>query len=412
MRAALSIFMGTLVLGAVAGWLSTPERGAVAADSSKPEVSPIPARERPAPTTAGLLEDSKAWGKNATEKGGNPYSGEVAKWTDEEIRSALEESLKNRDFLLDTRKARWIASALLAEWMKRDCVAAREWFLTIPPLVRNGMMTIFFARAWPAEHGSEGLAFVKANPQVFENVSPWPILVKNVEASAAGGPASVIELIGELDKLKLRIPSEDQASFPEHFDFSGLVKSPEMLALLKSGHGKFFLSAWYAQDRDACFDWVIRDGDVSDLTAMVATEAEKSLDGVHWLGAKYEAMSPDQRQSMEWRIPAGSPEFILDLSAGIRNEAAADTLRSVSADWVFRGKVAEAMEVLGTMKDPARRVEALEKSDRGQIRSRGRREDFRPLTEGDEQILRRHLQEWNATPEQTVAIVSKFQHAK
>ncbi|RYD20950.1 MAG: hypothetical protein EOP88_13135 [Verrucomicrobiaceae bacterium] len=414
MKAALSFFVGTLVLGAAAGWVVLPARqdGKVEARETlqTPATAPAPApapptRERPLPTTAGLMEESKAWMKSITEKGFNPYAEEMEKWTDEEIRSALQESLRNRDFLMDSKSARSIASGLLKEWMKRDCAAASEFFLTIPAPIRNGAMTYSFSVAWPAEHAAEGLAFVKANPQVFEGASPWSILSKNIEARAAGGAASVVGLLGELREAKLDLAFENPVKLPEGFDFGTLMKSPEMEELTRKNQAKFFVRAWCTQDREACFDWMVEKGNLQDLPNLIAFSPDHA-EGLRWVGSKYETMDPSARDKIARGIRIGNTEVVQKMAEGMADVEVAGGLRAIGGEWVFAGAVPAAMQVLEGIPDPARRLQVLEEVEQAKMRS------VRPMSRGDAQIFRKYLQEWNATPEQIEAIVTKFQRPK
>lgn len=414
MKTALSFFMGALALGAATGWVMLPAKreGKVEAREAlqKPAAAPAPAsasaaRERPLPTTAGLMEESKAWMKSITEKGFNPYAEEMEKWTDDEIRSALQESLRNRDFLMDSKNARSMASGLLKEWMKRDCAAASGFFLTIPAPIRNGAMTYSLSMAWPAEHAAEGLAFVKANPQVFEGASPWSILSKNIEARAAGGADSVIKLLGELREAKLDLAFENPVKMPEGFDFGALMKSPEMEELSKKGQAKFFVRAWCTQDREACFDWMVEKGNLQDLPNLIAFSPDHA-EGLRWVGSKYETMDAAGREKVAGGIRMGNSEVVRKMAEGMTDAEQADGLRSIAVKWIMAGPVSEAMGVLGSISDPVRRLQVLEDAGPDQLRG------DRPLSPANAQVLRNHLEKWNATPEQVEAILSKFQPVK
>ncbi|RYD20555.1 MAG: hypothetical protein EOP88_14600 [Verrucomicrobiaceae bacterium] len=408
--------MGTLVLGAAAGWISFPgnkdgktgpgETSAKAPSATPATASTPTSRERPLETAAGLMEESKAWAKNVRESGFNPYAEEMAQWTDEEIRSALQESLRNRDFLMDSGSARSMASGLLREWMKRDCAAASDFFLTIPAPIRNGGMTLSLSMAWPAEHAAEGLAFVKANPMVFEGASPWSILSKNIEARAAEGSASLIALLGDLRESKLDLGFENPMKMPQGFDFETLMKSPEMEELTEKGQAKFFARAWYAEDREACFQWMKEKGNLQDLPNLIAFASDDYTDGLRWIGSKIETMEPAGREKVIEGIRVGGGEVLDKIARGMSDPAQADDLRAASVRWIMAGPVAESMKVLGCIPDPARRVRALQEADVNP------KPGQRPMSPANAQVLRNHLKEWNATPEQTEAIMNKFQSVK
>lgn len=93
-------------------------------------------------------------------------------------------------------------------------------------------------------------------------------------------------------------------------------------------------------------------------------------------------------------------------SAGIGEREVAEDLRASCAEWLFTGEVVGALEVLGGLPDPARRLQALEDFDAGEARR------FSRMSPGDVEILRARLEEWTATPEQVESLVNKYQRKK
>ncbi|RYD20946.1 MAG: hypothetical protein EOP88_13115 [Verrucomicrobiaceae bacterium] len=349
------------------------------------------------------MEETRLWGKNATAKQPNLYHEELATWTDADIRAALDESLHNRDFLLDTRGARRLVAGLLAEWVNRDWSAASQWFLTMPESIRSGDMALFLSFAWPPEHAAEGLAFVKANPEAFERSSAWSIAVKNIEARAQEGAASVVALLGELREARLGLSFEETVKFPKDFDFATLMRSPEVVEMLGKGQGEFFAGAWYAQDREAFYGWVMETGALRSLPEMVALGSDNPEKGLHWLGAKYQTLDAADRETLMLGSPVGHADIMGKMIEGITDPRVAEDLRASCAEWLFIGETAGALEVLGGIRDPAARLSALEEFDAEKAKR------FSQMAPGDVSLFRTRLEQWGATPEQVDTLVKKFQ---
>ncbi|RYD20557.1 MAG: hypothetical protein EOP88_14610 [Verrucomicrobiaceae bacterium] len=407
MKAVLPVFIGALLLGGAVRWASRSGVGdEVSVSPGRGDASASTTRERTAPTPSELMESTRVWVKDSTAMQPNPYHEELAAWTDAEIRAALEESLGNRDFLLDTRDARNLVYGLLAEWVHRDWAAASTWFLTIPEGLRSDEMVLSFGYAWPAAHAAEGLVFVKANPQVFESSSAWSIGLKNIESRAVEGAASVISLIGELREAKVGLGFKETVKFPENFDFATLMRSPEVVELRRNYQGEFLAGAWYAQDREACFGWVKESGALRDLSDIVALGAENPEDGLRWLGSKYEALDAADRKTLMLGTPPGNADIMGKMIAGIGDPRVVEELRASCAEWLFMGEVVGTLEVLGGIRDSATRLQVLEEFEGEKARR------FSAMSPGDVEIFRKRLKEWNATPEQAEALVEKYQQRK
>ncbi|RYD17389.1 MAG: hypothetical protein EOP88_26835 [Verrucomicrobiaceae bacterium] len=247
---------------------------------------------------------------------------------------------------------------------------------------------------------------MKANPQVFEGASPWSILMKNIEARAGEGSASVIALLEELREARLDLGFENVAKMPEGFDFETLMMSPEMEELAKRGQAKFFVRAWCKEDREACFGWMREKGNLQDFPNLIAFSSDDHSEGLRWIGSKVETMEPTEREKVIGGIRIGSGEVVRKMAEGMSDPEQADDLRSIAVRWIMSGPVAESMKVLGSIPDPARRLRALEEADVNPGPGQ------RPMSPANAQVLRNHLKEWNATPEQTDAIMNRFPSVK
>lgn len=410
MKSLVLTFAGTLLLGAITGWAAmqrelpaTPKQVTVGDVALAPQSS-----TRPLATAVSLVKASRDM-MERLKQGESPYAETVSEWTTEEIRAALAECLSNRDFLLEANGARSIAMALLTEWLKRDCDAASAWFLSIDSASIKTQMIMAVSRSWPPEQAEKGLAFLIGHPEVFNGASGWAIIVKNIERRAQEGPQAVVGLLRELQEAKLGLDFENPAKFPPSFDFATLMNSAEVADLGETGSAKAFVRAWYAQDRDAAFQWLLETKGAKALMTLTRDPAGQMPEDLQWLGGKYTRLDAAQREEFRAGIEPGytwNPDRIVKLAAGASDPAAADELRGAGTQFIYAGMTRQAIPLLAQISDPARRLEILENAaPQGSLASQPQRRRFTPA---DEAELRKSLAEWHATDSQTESILSKF----
>lgn len=410
MKPLLLTFTGTLLMGAITGWAASsakkpvPLPGAAARHATSASQATAPP-----PVTAADLKKVFREADKDDDFGDSVYADAVAGLTTEEIRAALAESLTNKDFLLKAYGARSVAFALLAEWLKRDCHAAGEWFLSIDSAPLKEEMVMLLGSFWPTEQAEKGYAFLLAHPEVFNGHTGWSIILKTFESRAQGGPQAVVDLLRELRERKFDVRFGNTPRFPESFDFPALMNDPEVAALWDRDEGRPLVRAWHAQNRDAAFQWLLETKGAGSL-AIVASSQKGDIPGnLQWLGSKYAALDPTQREEFREVIESGgvwTSARVTKLVAGTTDPAAADELRGMGVRFIFSGKTRDAIPLLAGIADPVRRLEILENATpQGSLAGQPHRWEFTPA---DEERLCKSLNEWNATEGQIESIITKF----
>ena len=343
------------------------------------------------------------------------YSEELAGWSVDEIRAALNEALSNKEFLLDSGGASGLANNLLSEWMKRDCDGALQWYLTIAPPAIRMKMALSLSRNWPPDQPEKGLAFLKAHQELLPGGQGWAIIILNIESRAKTGPAAVGSLLAEFREAKIDLGFENPVTFPPNFDFPALMAHPEMQTLKERS---LFLHSWKAQDRDGAFDWLLKNEGIGGLSVLAGSQYGSTRDDLEWLGGstrddlkwlgkRFERLEPAQRAELVSKVGIswmGDPTCVSSIIDGIRDPQVADETREFGIQMIFAGHIIEAVPLLGGISDPAKRLTILENAQPQALVTHY----VRHLSPADEAVLRKALSDWNTTSEQTETIISKF----
>lgn len=413
MKIRILIFLGMAAVGAAVTWASQARTAVtqitpVEQKEAKPTL-PLP---RPMPTSADLIRLSRETMEKMLTPGTSIYSEELAGWSVDEIRAALNEALSNKEFLLDSSVASGLANNLLAEWMKRDCDGALQWYLTIAPPAIRMKMALSLSRNWPPDQPEKGLAFLKAHQELLPGGQGWAIIILNIVSRAKTGPAEVGSLLAELREAKIGLTFLNPITFPPNFDFPTLMAHPEMQGQKdKPIFNATLLQAWKAQNRDEAFDWLLKNW---GLNALYVKQFYSSIEGVNkddleWLGERYQNLDPSQRSKVVSIMSSNwirSPEIATSFIAGIRDPQIANEARELGVQLIFTGRIRDAVPFLAGISDPAKRLFILENAQpQGEVADNS---SMRKFTPADEALLRKNLSEWNATAEQTEAIISKF----
>ncbi len=413
MKTRILIFLGMAAVGAAVAWASHTRTAAPSnAPVEQKEANPALPLPRPIPTSADLIRLSRETMEKMLTPGTSIYSEELAGWSVDEIRAALNEALSNREFLLDSGAASGLANNLLAEWMKRDCDGALQWYLTIAPPAIRMKMALSLSRNWPPDQPEKGLAFLKAHQELLPGGQGWAIIILNIENRAKTGPAAVGALLAELREAKIGLTFLNQSTFPPNFDFPALMAHPEMQTLNDQAiFNATLLQAWKAQNRDEAFDWLLKN---RGLNALYLKQFYSSIEGVNkndleWLGERYQNLDPSQRSKIVSIMSSNwirSPEIATSFVAGIRDPQIADEARELGVQLIFTGRIRDAVPFLAGISDPAKRLFILKNAQpQGEVAENSSMRKFSPA---DEATLRKTLADWNATSEQTETIISNF----
>ncbi len=406
----MAVFAGAALLGGVLGW------GGGARQGDGKEVSSIAAERGEGQRAKWRKEDFlKALPRVSPDrKDFNPLTKELADWTDEELRAALEASLTHPDCLLPGDPAEWIPRFLMAEWMRRDFDAALAWFEGLEPGKSKEKMTMAVVVHWPEERGEEGFEYLLANRELLSRWSS-SLVINAFQGRVNDGAAAVLDFMHRLGEEGQDFPfGIDGIKYPPGFDFPALVGSDEFAGLKELGGGAYsgadwILCAWHMQDREAAYDWLMANRGVGALDKIAGNHRVNREENLAWLAGKFEAMDGSEREEFGSAVLEKwirFPDMLRHFAGGLKEPALLDEIRGIGVQSIFVGEVHGAMPLLEEMK-PARRIELLENAEPGPAFS-GVDRHYRHFTETDEALLRRKLAEWQAGEEQIERIVSRF----
>ncbi len=372
---------------------------------------PPPAVSKPKWTRADVLRSAKDRAEKVRTPGYNPYDDIVADWTDDDIRVALEASLKHPDCALMGGSAPELPAFLLGIWMKRDLVAALAWVEELEAGSMKRKITESLALHWPLEKAAEGVDHLISHPHFFPGIATPMMLNRAIQQSAMEGAESVKAMLRKMDGAGLVLVRVGQdLVVPERFDFAKLMASPELAKIWETGPGREFAQEWYQQDRAAAFDWALQTHGIKELFPLIHGNGDLKED-LRWMGGRVESMEPVQREEffesarVHW---SAIPTFARDFTDGMKDPALQEQTRlNFGAQGAFAGKVPEAVELLEHVAEPAKRVAALEQLAEEEIAAGLVR--FGKLDQNDSALLREKLEEWDASPEQIEVIIKRLQ---
>lgn len=345
--------------------------------------------------------------------GVNRFASELAGWSDEEIRAALDETLPKPEWLLSHSPTIDVAQALFDEWTKRDFDAALAWFSSMQSGSQQRELADILSERWPATRNAEALDFLRKYSDLFPFHKKMGIVSKGIEAEAAKGPQALADLLGILKSESLLYDGGGTANIkvPEGFDFGALAATDGFRNVWGTAEGRTLLYKWVGQDREAALAWIVATkGAVAASEIASPGPGGKLKEHYAWLGQKMEGWAEaDRKGFLDSAVKQWSgirfdevPDALVALSVGAKDPATADEVRAMGIQGIYLGKTADVLPLLEAM-DPARRIDAL--SNALPLRHGGFRENFGPA---DEELLRLKLGEWQAKPEQIETIVGRF----
>jgi len=344
------------------------------------------------------------------QQGGNsPLARQLAEWSTDEIRAALEESVRSPDSIFRVTPGARVEYELILEWMKRDHEAAAAWLETVESDYAKARLVPMIIGAWPKEDAMAGLDFFikHRKPGSAENFS---LYAKAFNQAAASGPKAVDAVLSRFLGEHLLLYEHINLEFPAGFDFRTLVAGDEFGKLEARGQSLPLQREWSDQDPAGAFSWLMEKGGIAkawDMAGMYGEEA--GLQRLKWLGGEMNKWSAEQRKELadhallSW---SSEPEALKYLAQGMKNPALAEELRIHSIQAIYEGKAKQAMRVLGDIPDPSRRIELLLAAERSPVlENEGASISFPAAGEAS---MRSTLREWNATEAQIDTIIQRF----
>ncbi|MES2440905.1 MAG: hypothetical protein V4584_17700 [Verrucomicrobiota bacterium] len=345
----------------------------------------------------------------AKQPGYHPLEEKLADWTDGELIAALNASLTDPDFALMSGAASGLDGFLLGEWMKRDFDAALAWYEKLESRSAKSRLAVQLCIFWPKEQAEQGFAFHQANRELFDAAVGAPLLTNAFDRMAEKGPAALEKLLRVIREDGVGLKFENPVRFPEGFDFSTLVRGDEFKAVWDRGNADFLIKAWYAQDREKAFNWLVENHGAKSLGTITTFHGGDVLQDLQWMGGKFEGLDAEQRADftgdLEQRWIMNPSDFATFIQA-IKDPSVLDEARTMGVQTLFAGNGAHFMPMLEAIEDPARRIKLLEHAEPAAFFSL--RPDLRRFDAASETLLRRNLAEWNATDGQIDTIISRF----
>jgi len=332
----------------------------------------------------------------------------LAEWTNDEIRAALDASLTQPDCVLPSGAAAGSPARLLAEWMRRDFDAALAWFEGLDSATAKERLSLVIGRQWPADRAAEGLAFMKANRNLYRGGRGWHFLEKNLEQATASGPQVVAVLLLQYHKEQLHDGRTGPLEFPADFDFSLLLATDEWQELGDDPLAATVLHAWQSREPDLAFDWLLGQQGAKSLVMLANNYLIPGNTSAKWLAEKIEDLRPeDQREFLdaakgEW---IKMPQRLVAFSRGLRDPLLVEEIGASATQAMFRD-VEGSLPALEAIPGVERRVELLEQAEPDE--SLVRTTAFREFDAYDEALLRKKLAEWKVEEPRIEAIISRY----
>lgn len=407
-----ALLAAAFVLSGLAGW-SVGKKPSATASRADPGLSKPDKSERLEGRKPATAEEFREWVEWLVAEG--PGRKErMESWTDQELRSALDEGMKDPGLALHG-PAMGTLLLILEEWTSRDPSAATEWWEAISSDVTRGHLAVALSSGWPKERASEGLDFVARHREAFlgpDGSKCGNIIGSVVAAALEKGPEAADEILVRLREAKLPLML-GPAGFPAGFDFAAFARAAEMSTLIAENRARFFYQAWLRQDPERAFASLIDDyrnvkGDpaesiFSGFYPGLRVGAPGMTENAGWLGKKIGTLDAEEQQELArkggeimCREPAAVEAFV-----GALTDPVAKAQASVAAARdVMIEDVATAMRLLAVERDQDARVDLLKASleYRGQMAGK-------PFSAEDERVLRATLAEWAVAHEQIDGLV-------
>jgi hypothetical protein len=338
----------------------------------------------------------------------------LSHWSVEQLRAALDECMHGPEGRLHVVQAN-IFPQLLSAWMQRDPDAALAWFDGIdPPLLRRGVAGQF-ASLWPEAKADEGFAYFLGHRELF---NPYSDTFQNllIRARAKQGPEAVFAALQQFSAED--VPAYgNRLELPDGFDFPSLLErdldslvTDKERARVDGGYSKLFkdrlIQAWYAQDREQTFDWLVEKHGAAGLEAISTYTYPWKDDHYKWLKEKIAALASEQQDEF---LSATREKWLYEMrdlqtfAKGTTDPALQEKLLALAVDGVAYGNIEPTLEVIATNPDLEQRLALLEECPIGP-RPHKQRSSF---INGD--YLRKTLGEWGAEPGRIEGIIARFQ---
>lgn len=368
------LYLAVPALALLAGWASGPVGEGKSAGPSAPQPGERASRGEGRPWAADDFIRSFTEGREAgTYFIKDPLMAYLDKWTDAEVRAALDESLADPELLMGDNESAGVTHNLFRQLIGRDFTAATAWFAALPEHQKTALSATLLWN-WPADHAEEGMEFVRANRLLCAG-KEQRIVTHCLTDAAARGARDFLTTLRGLEKEGLETGYGDfyalncgmvpGFTLPPGFDFPALF-APDALGFRPELYGSFTNSTfaqWQRHDREAAFRWIMENHGISSLALVSGGWGDGTDDGA-WFNTKMTAMPAAQRAELlraklgTW---AGEPVNARFAVMAARDTPIYQEVLSHGVQGLFLGKYGSCIPMIEGISEPEERIRFLEK---------------------------------------------------
>lgn len=397
----LLLFLVTLCAGVGIGYVASHQPAT--AEARSPTVAPARPNNPPRPqwTKQELVAAATKFSAKVMSGSFNPYAELLAGWTDEEIRAALEESLRTPECVMENGGQTGLPGMLLRTWMDRDLDAAAAWFESLKSSSK-GELFMALSHHWPEARAAEGLEFFLRLNQNLSSVSGWSIITKALRQQAANGPQAMGALLGRLLDQNVGLQFGNPLDLPKGFDFAALAKHEAFARLPDCGLTQSLLTEWSHQDPDGNFDWIAREGKWKQVGGLLNDPTGSKPEILAWLAGRIARLDASARESLfeGADFKQVKPAKLVTFANALQNPELAERVKCEGIRSIFAGNVKRVLPLLEAVSEPSRRLEILATMEPPPVSGRSVRFD-----DASVRILNNKLREWGADEAKAAAII-------
>lgn len=202
-----------------------------------------------------LLRDFAAEQQAWDQREVDPMVDLIKDWTEEELKSALEEALTLPRCLTRMGGERRLPWVLIGTWVKKNPDAVAAWIEGVRSADMKEELVREALRNWPEERAMEGIEFLLKHHWKPGKTYHTEIIPRALEDRAREGAEAMIGLLGRLAEAKVDIGVES-LDFPAEFNFAELVGSDGFRAHDKENFQDVVFSEWQDNQPREMLAWM------------------------------------------------------------------------------------------------------------------------------------------------------------
>jgi hypothetical protein len=219
-----------------------------------------PARAKLEPLDLGdLLRDFEAEQQAWNDGEVDPMADLLAEWTEEELKTALEEALTLPRCLITLGRERYLPSKLIGAWVKKNPDAVAAWIDSIRSSEIKDAMVRGALNNWPRDRAMEGIEFLLTHH--WDPGSSYGIhfIPSVLEDKAREGAGEMSRLLDRLNEAKVGI-YPDSLDLPVDFDYAEFVSGTAFQANDEESFKGVVFSEWQDHQPREMLAWMQETG--------------------------------------------------------------------------------------------------------------------------------------------------------